>query len=102
MPLGRQMNSSNDKPPGDSEVDRQMAGYWHANVRLILILLAIWAMVSYGCSIMLIETLNQWTFGKLPLGFWFCQQGAIYIFVVLIFVYAFVMDRIDQRWGVRE
>ena len=76
--------------------------YWRANVRLITILLAIWAAVSYGCSILFVEQLNQFKVGELPMGFWFAQQGSIYVFVVLIFIYAWVMDRLDRKYGVAE
>ena len=78
------------------------AAYWRANITLILSLLAIWAFVSYGCSILLVDTLNKFSLGHLPLGFWFAQQGSIYVFVILIFVYALMMDRLDKKHGVRE
>ena len=74
--------------------------YWRANITLILSLLAVWAIVSYGCSILLVDWLNQFSLGNLPLGFWFAQQGSIYVFVVLIFIYALAMDRIDKKYGV--
>jgi len=77
-------------------------GYWRANLRLIAVLLAIWATVSFGCGILFVEQLNRFHIGKLPLGFWFAQQGAIYVFVVLIFVYAWLMDRLDRKHGVAE
>ena len=76
--------------------------YWRANVRLITVLLSIWAIVSYGCGILFVEQLNRFHIGRLPLGFWFAQQGAIYVFVVLIFVYAWAMDRLDRKYGVAE
>lgn len=85
--------------------DERNAGrraYWRANIRLIVILLAIWAFVSLGCGVLLVEPLNKFRFGKLPLGFWFAQQGSIYVFVVLIFVYAWRMDRLDRKHGVAE
>ena len=72
--------------------------YWKANRRLILILLAIWAVVSYGFAILLVEPLNAIQFFGLPLGFWIAQQGAIYVFVVLIFVYARCMDKLDRKY----
>ena len=72
--------------------------YWKANYRLILVLLAIWATVSYGCGILFIEALNAFTFFGLPLGFWIAQQGSIYVFVVLIFVYAWRMDKLDHKY----
>jgi len=77
-------------------------GYWRANVRLIAMLLAIWAIVSFGCSILFVEWLNQVKIGQLPLGFWFAQQGSIYVFVILIFVYAWRMGKIDRDHGVDE
>ncbi|MHC5108384.1 MAG: DUF4212 domain-containing protein [Planctomycetota bacterium] len=76
--------------------------YWRANIRLISILLFIWAAVSYGCSILFVEQLNKFQIGALPLGFWFAQQGAIYVFVILIFFYAWAMDRLDRKYGVAE
>ena len=81
-----------------STFDRK--AYWRANITLILSLLAVWAIVSYGFSILLVDWLNQFSIGNLPLGFWFAQQGSIYVFVVLIFTYALVMDRIDKKHGV--
>lgn len=70
--------------------------YWRSNVRLILQLLAIWFLVSYGAGILWVDWLNQFHLGGYPLGFWFAQQGSIYIFVVLIFVYARRMNTLDQ------
>ena len=77
-------------------------GYWRANLTVILILLTVWAAVSFGLSIVLIEPLNRYKIGGVPLGFWFSQQGSIYVFVALILVYALVMDRIDRKYGVNE
>ena len=81
--------------------DRSSA-YWRANLRLIGVLLAIWALVSLGCGVLLVERLNAYSIGAVPLGFWFAQQGSIYVFVVLIFVYAWRMDVLDRRFGVGE
>ena len=77
-------------------------GYWKANVRLITILLAIWALVSYGFGIILAPVLNNITIGSIPLGFWFAQQGAMIVFVILIFVYCKLMDGIDKEYDVNE
>jgi putative solute:sodium symporter small subunit len=77
-------------------------GYWKANLRLIVTLLSVWAVVSYGCSILFVEPLNHLRIGNLPLGFWFGQQGAIFIFVGLILIYAVRMDRLDKKHGVDE
>ncbi len=71
--------------------------YWRANVRLIGILLAIWAIVAYCLSILFVEPLNNFQLFDLPLGFWIANQGSMYVFVILILVYAVVMDRIDKK-----
>jgi putative solute:sodium symporter small subunit len=88
--------------PPRAKNGRSRKDYWRANLRLIATLLAIWALVSYGCGILFVEWLNQFRIGELPLGFWFAQQGSIYVFVVLIFVYAWRMDRLDRKFGVSE
>lgn len=75
---------------------RERNVYWHQNLRLIAILLAIWALVSLGAGILFVDRLNAFTIGSLPFGFWMAQQGAIYVFVVIVFAYARVMDRIDR------
>lgn len=72
--------------------------YWRANFRLILALLAVWAAVSYGCGILFVEPLNRIQFFGVPFGFWMAQQGAIYVFVILIFAYAILMDRLDHKY----
>ncbi len=86
-----------DPDTDSSDRSERERSYWRANMRLIMVLLAIWALVSFGCGVLLIEWLNQWSLGGLPLGFWFAQQGSIYTFVVLIAVYAVLMDRLDRR-----
>lgn len=84
--------------------DVERRAYWRANLRYLAVLLAIWFAVSFGCGVLLAPWLNQW---RLPgtgfkLGFWFAQQGSIYAFVVLIFVYVRLMARLERRMGVRE
>ena len=78
--------------------------YFRANIRLIGFLLAIWAFVSFGCGVLLAPWLNGFMlpFTQYPLGFWFAQQGSIYVFVVLILVYVVAMNRLDRRYGVDE
>ena len=71
--------------------------YWNRNKRLIFILLVISALVSLGGGILLVEPLNELFIGELPLGFWLAQQGSIFVFVVLIFVYAWRMDKLDHE-----
>ncbi|MEN8175635.1 MAG: DUF4212 domain-containing protein [Pseudomonadota bacterium] len=76
--------------------------YWKANIRLVIILLAIWFTVSYLFGIILVEPLNAIRIGGVGLGFWFAQQGSMYVFVVLIFVYAISMNILDRRYDVHE
>lgn len=84
-----------------SENDSSRA-YWKKNKNLILILLTIWAVVSYGFGILFAEALSKVHIGKLPASFWWAQQGAIYVFVILIFVYAKRMDTIDREHSLHE
>ena len=77
-------------------------GYWKANLRLLGILLSIWFTVSFGFGILLVEELNQIAFFGFKLGFWWAQQGAIYVFVALIFVYIHLMQNLDRQYGVSD
>ncbi|MFT6927168.1 MAG: putative solute:sodium symporter small subunit [Psychromonas sp.] len=81
-----------------SKADR----YWQENIKLVITLLVIWATVSFGCGILLVDVLNEFTFMGFKLGFWFAQQGAIYTFVLLIFVYAAKTNKLDEKYGVHE
>ena len=83
-----------------TEKKADVVGYWRANLRLLVILLLVWAGVSLGLSIILVEPLNTIKLGGFPLGFWFAQQGSILVFVVLIWVYARLMDRLDVEYDV--
>ena len=76
--------------------------YWRANLRLMAWLLALWFLVSFGCGILWVEPLNAIRLGGFQLGFWFAQQGSIYVFVVLIFVYVRQMNRLDREYDVDE
>ena len=76
--------------------------YWDANVRLILISLVVWAVVSFGFGIILRPMLSGIPVGGTDLGFWFAQQGSIIIFLILIFFYAWRMNKLDQEHGVDE
>jgi putative solute:sodium symporter small subunit len=76
--------------------------YWKENITTILKLLVVWFVVSYGCGIIFIDELNSITFGGFKLGFWFAQQGSIYVFVILVFVYAKMMERIEEKYDVHE
>lgn len=83
-------------------MDRDLQGYWKENLKYLGILLSIWFLVSYGFGILLAPTLNEITMGGFKLGFWFAQQGSIYTFVVLIFVYVYLMNKLDKKYGVNE
>lgn len=76
--------------------------YWKANLRIIYVCLAIWALVSYGFAIILRPLLFPIKIGGTDLGFWFAQQGSILVFIVLIFWYAARMNRLDREHGVEE
>ena len=78
------------------------AAYWKANLRLLTFLLIIWFIVSYGFGILLVDPLNAIQIGGYKLGFWFAQQGSIYVFLVLIFVYAWRMTALDKKFDVHE
>lgn len=76
--------------------------YWKENLRYVAILLSIWFIVSYGFGILLAEPLNNIRMGGFKLGFWFAQQGSIYVFVILIFVYVRLMNKLDKKYNVHE
>jgi len=76
--------------------------YWKENIRMILILLVVWFMVSLGAGVLFINQLNAIEISGVKLGFWFAQQGSIYAFVILIFVYVYKMGKIDEKYGVSE
>ena len=71
--------------------------YWKKNLQYLGILLAVWFIVSYGCAILFVDFLDKIKIGGFGLGFWFAQQGSIYVFVALIFIYVFLMNRLDKR-----
>lgn len=73
--------------------------YWNANIKYVLLLLLIWFIVSYGAGILFKDQLNKITIGGFKLGFWFAQQGSMYVFVMLIFVYVWLMNRLDKKFG---
>ena len=72
--------------------------YWVANLKLVASLLLIWFFVSFGCGILFADYLDQFTFFGFKLGFWFAQQGSIYVFVILIFIYINRMKKLDQKF----
>ncbi|MFS4469325.1 DUF4212 domain-containing protein [Maribacter sp. 2210JD10-5] len=85
-----------------SEKQKKATAYWKENIRYLFILLTIWFLVSYGAGILFKETLDGIKIGGFKLGFWFAQQGAIYVFVVLIFIYVRLMNKLDKKYGYDE
>lgn len=73
--------------------------YWRNNITYVLILLSIWFLVSYGAGIIFKDALNRIKIGGFKLGFWFAQQGSMYVFVILIFVYVHLMNKLDKKYG---
>lgn len=78
------------------------SAYWRANLRLVALCMLVWFVCSYVFGILLVDHMNRITLGGFKLGFWFAQQGSIYIFVLLIFFYAWRMNKIDQKHDVHE
>lgn len=76
--------------------------YWKKNLKYLLILLSIWFAVSYGAGILFKDVLDDFKIGGFKLGFWFAQQGSIYVFVILIFIYVRLMNRLDKKYGYDE
>jgi len=76
--------------------------YWKENIRYVLILLSIWFAVSYGAGILFKDVLNNFKIGGFKVGFWFAQQGSMYVFVILIFVYVRLMNKLDKKHNLEE
>lgn len=83
-------------------LDQKSADYWRATLRLLFITLTIWFIVSFAAGIIFVDELNVFSLGGYKLGFWFAQQGSIYVFVALIFWYAKQMENIDRQFDVHE
>ena len=71
--------------------------YWKANLKIVSCLLLVWFLVSFGFGILLSDWLDQFKIGGFKMGFWFAQQGSIYVFVILIFVYVYLMEKLDKK-----
>lgn len=76
--------------------------YWKKNLLYLFVLLAVWFLVSFGCGILWVDFLDQYRIGGFKLGFWFAQQGSIYVFVILIFIYVYLMNRLDRKFDFDE
>lgn len=86
----------------NSSEGRSDGAYWRANINLMLVLLAVWFSVSFLAGIVFVDYLDQFRLFGYKLGFWFSQQGSIYFFVLLIFIYAWRMNVLDKKFGVEE
>jgi len=82
--------------PADDPLAGLRAAYWRRNVAIMTVLLLVWAFVGLGCGVLWADWLNQWSLGGVPLGFWFAQQGSIFIFVGIIAFYVWYMLRLDK------
>ncbi|WP_020403210.1 DUF4212 domain-containing protein [Gracilimonas tropica] len=82
--------------------ERDLKGYWKKNLTYLGVLLSIWFVVSYVFGILMAPALNEIQFAGFKLGFWFAQQGSIYTFVILIFVYVYLMNKLDKEFNVQE
>tara|TARA_B110000967_G_scaffold8098_1_gene8135 strand:+ start:2227 stop:2580 length:354 start_codon:yes stop_codon:yes gene_type:complete len=101
-------NSPSENQTQQSHLDQEIVSmesakaYWHANLRLLGKLLLVWFVVSFGFGILLVDWLDQYSFFGFKLGFWFAQQGAIYVFVGLIFIYAWRIHNIEREFGIDD
>lgn len=78
--------------------DTSANAYWKANIKLVLSLLSVWFLISFGCGILLVDVLDNIRFGGFKLGFWIAQQGSILVFIALIFIYIRAMDKLDSQY----
>ncbi|MDG2141651.1 MAG: DUF4212 domain-containing protein [Gammaproteobacteria bacterium] len=79
--------------------DNSARSYWRSNIRIVLTLLSVWFFISFGCGILLVDTLDNIRFGGFKLGFWISQQGSIFVFVALIYIYIYLMDKLDNKYN---
>ena len=85
-----------------SDKQDKATAYWKENLKYLVILLSIWFLCSYGAGILFKTALDSFKLGGFPLGFWFAQQGSIYVFIILIFVYVRLMNKLDKKYGYDE
>ena len=86
----------------ETNLKERRKAYWRANLRILAILMSIWFVVSFGCGILFVELLNQIKLGGFKFGFWMAQQGSIYVFVALIFVYVRQMNKLDRKFNFQD
>lgn len=105
MPTEPGRSVSPERPsPADPGTSPAQEAYWRTNLRYLGALLSVWFVVSFGFGILLVEPLDRIRIPGtgFPLGFWFAQQGSIYVFLILIFVYVVLMNRLDRKYGLDE
>ena len=76
--------------------------YWKSNLKIVSVLLSVWFFISFGCGILFVDYLDQFRFGGFKLGFWIAQQGAILVFVALIYIYIYLMDKLDDKYNLES
>ena len=76
--------------------------YWKSNIKIVSALLSIWFFISFGCGILLVDFLDQFRLGGFKLGFWIAQQGAILVFVALVYAYIYLMDKLDEEYNLKS
>ena len=86
----------------ETNLKERRKAYWRANLRILAMLMSIWFVVSFGCGILFVEPLNQIKLGGFKFGFWMAQQGSIYVFVALIFVYVRQMNKLDRKFNFQD
>lgn len=92
-----------DEPENEAaRLEAVKKAYWRANIRLLVVLMSVWFAVSFGAGILFRDFLDQFSIGGYPLGFWFAQQGAIYVFLALIAIYVVAMKRIERRFDLDD
>ncbi len=82
--------------------DNRAHQYWRSNIRIVLSLLSVWFFISFVCGILLVDFLDNFYIGGFKLGFWIAQQGSIFVFVILIFVYIRLMDKLDDEYNLNS
>ena len=86
----------------ETNLQERRKAYWRANLRILAILMSIWFTVSFGCGILFVDQLNEIKLGGFRFGFWMAQQGSIYVFLLLIFVYVRFMNKLDRKFKFQE
>jgi len=82
--------------------DNNAQSYWKSNIKIVLALLSVWFFISFGCGILFVDTLDNIRFGGFKLGFWIAQQGSIFVFVALIYIYIYFMDKLDAKYNLES